>query len=220
MRKLDSKILRIQEIIGVSSMLMEASKKDVLVKKLGIKEELADELDSICGGLSVIMTKKILNWYEDLTPNNRESATELFNRRGITPAMRQSLTSIMDWIRVGLNGNLNQYRDLSFNDLVSKSKEWHDSLQLGQGAINYEEKNNIIKDLGRHVMMYGSNDKFLDMCLMTKCEYHIIANSSFSWWGSWLSNSKKTIAPKSWFGPSPNMPKNWNDIYAEEWNII
>jgi len=108
MRKLDSKILRIQEIIGVSSMLMEASKKDVLVKKLGIKEELADELDSICGGLSVIMTKKILNWYEDLTPNNRESATELFNRRGIQPAMRQSLTSIMDWIRVGLNCNLNQ----------------------------------------------------------------------------------------------------------------
>jgi hypothetical protein len=146
MRKLDSKILRIQEIIGVSSMLMEASKKDILVKKLGIKEELADELDSICGGLSVIMTKKILNWYEDLTPNNRESATELFNRRGITPAMRQSLTSIMDWIRVGLNGNLNQYRDLGFNDLVSKSKEWHDSLQLGQGAINYEEKNSIIKD--------------------------------------------------------------------------
>ena len=80
--------------------------------------------------------------------------------------------------------------------------------------------NNIIKDLGRHVMMYGSNDKFLDMCLMTKCEYHIIANSSFSWWGAWLANSKKTIAPKLWFGSSPNMPKNWNDVYSDEWEVI
>jgi hypothetical protein len=85
---------------------------------------------------------------------------------------------------------------------------------------DYGVANNIIKDLGRHVMMYGSNDKFLDMCLMTKCEYHIIANSSFSWWGSWLSNSKKTIAPKQWFGSSPNMPKNWDSIYADSWDVI
>jgi hypothetical protein len=85
---------------------------------------------------------------------------------------------------------------------------------------DYGVANNIIKDLGRHVMMYGSNDKFLDMCLMKKCEYHIIANSSFSWWGAWLANSKKTIAPKVWFGPSPNVTKNWNDIYCDEWEVI
>lgn len=85
---------------------------------------------------------------------------------------------------------------------------------------DYGAANNIIKDLGRHVMMYGSNNKFLDMCLITKCEYHIIANSSFSWWGAWLTNSKKTIAPKVWFGPSPNVTKNWNDIYCDEWEVI
>ena len=85
---------------------------------------------------------------------------------------------------------------------------------------DYGVANNIIKDLGRHVMMYGSNDKFLDVCLMKKCEYHIIANSSFSWWGAWLANSKKTIAPKVWFGPSPNVTKNWDDIYCDEWEVI
>ena len=93
-------------------------------------------------------------------------------------------------------------------------------IQIILFSDDYGVANNIIKDLGRHVMMYGSNDKFLDVCLMKKCEYHIIANSSFSWWGAWLANSKKTIAPKVWFGPSPNVTKNWNDIYCDEWEVI
>lgn len=46
-----------------------------------------------------------------------------------------------------------------------------------------------------------TNNTYVDMCLMSKCDYHIIANSSFSWWGSWLAKSKKTISPKQWFLP-------------------
>lgn len=46
-----------------------------------------------------------------------------------------------------------------------------------------------------------SNNTYIDLCLMSKCDYHIIANSTFSWWGSWLANSKKTISPKQWFLP-------------------
>lgn len=38
-----------------------------------------------------------------------------------------------------------------------------------------------------------------DLCMMTFCDYHIIANSSLSWWGAWLAKSKKTIAPIKWF---------------------
>jgi hypothetical protein len=45
-----------------------------------------------------------------------------------------------------------------------------------------------------------NNSTDFDLCLMSLCQYHIIANSSYSWWGAWLANSKKVIAPNNWFG--------------------
>ncbi|QWC95521.1 alpha-1,2-fucosyltransferase [Polynucleobacter paneuropaeus] len=42
---------------------------------------------------------------------------------------------------------------------------------------------------------------FNDMHLMSLCRHHINANSSFSWWASFLSEFDRgiTIAPKNWF---------------------
>lgn len=65
-----------------------------------------------------------------------------------------------------------------------------------------------------------TNDKFLDMCLMTLCDYHVISNSTFCWWGAYLSNSKQVIAPKKWFGPDPSAPPSWDDIYCRNWTIL
>lgn len=64
-----------------------------------------------------------------------------------------------------------------------------------------------------------SNNQYIDLCLMSLCKSHIIANSSYSWWGSYLANSQETVAPSIWFGIG-NRHLKTKDIYRSHWKII
>jgi hypothetical protein len=52
-----------------------------------------------------------------------------------------------------------------------------------------------------------------DIMLMARCKHHIIANSSFSWWGAWLCkySQKVVIAPKDYLY-TPAVPDEWVSI--------
>lgn len=58
-------------------------------------------------------------------------------------------------------------------------------------------------DLGKNAIYVEGNQKSpeVDIHLMTQCSHHVVANSSFSWWGAWLNRDpgKLVIAPKHWF---------------------
>jgi hypothetical protein len=64
-------------------------------------------------------------------------------------------------------------------------------------------------------------DSYKDMQLMSLCRHHIIANSSFSWWGAWLnpSTTKIVVAPKQWFADEAAQYQA-HDIIPESWTRL
>ena len=81
-----------------------------------------------------------------------------------------------------------------------------------------KEQNLFAED--RFLVSEGS-DSYTDLCLMTLCSDFIIANSSYSWWGAWLSKAvdKVVCAPEKWFGPA-NAHHDTSDLLPGEWTII
>jgi hypothetical protein len=62
-------------------------------------------------------------------------------------------------------------------------------------------KENLPRDI--RTVFVEHNDAFSsheDLRLMSSCQHHIIANSSFSWWGAWLNprSDKIVFAPRYW----------------------
>lgn len=76
----------------------------------------------------------------------------------------------------------------------------------------------ILKNFGqekeRFVLIEGTQEEngYLDLYLMSLCRHHILANSSFSWWGAYLNPSREkiVIVPHKWFGN-----QECRDIYME-----
>ncbi len=68
-------------------------------------------------------------------------------------------------------------------------------------------------------MFFVSNNNVRDyeeVILMSQCSHHIIANSTFSWWGAWLNPNKNkiVISPKQWLKDKTSEEL---DILPAEW---
>lgn len=81
---------------------------------------------------------------------------------------------------------------------------------VNYAKIHFECLNNVY---------FPNGDELEDLCTMSLCKNHIISNSSYSWWGAYLSDSNKVVHPNCLFdGPLlEKNPEDCKDFYCEEW---
>lgn len=82
----------------------------------------------------------------------------------------------------------------------------------------WAQKNISIEFPCHFVTQNRGSESYNDMRLMTLCRHHIIANSSFSWWGAWLNAKpeKIVVAPKKWFVNNNSV----SDLFPSDWIIL
>ena len=81
-------------------------------------------------------------------------------------------------------------------------------VEVAGGGVAFERVNYDIPD-------------WEQMLMMSCCDHHIIANSSFSWWGAYLNPNKDRIVcyPDKWFGPAlPN--HDTRDLFPGDWRRV
>ena len=85
-----------------------------------------------------------------------------------------------------------------------------------------EAKTMLQLDSDSILAMENTANPIEDLALMSRCNHHIIANSSFSWWGAWLNNKpgKIVIAPRRWFSRKYLENHDPFDILPPEWLTI
>lgn len=73
------------------------------------------------------------------------------------------------------------------------------------------------REMQIHGAIYISgNPDWMDLALMSRCDHHVCANSTFSWWGAFLSADRSPIAP--WL-PGV-LPDNFRRIFPPHWRVL
>lgn len=111
----------------------------------------------------------------------------------------------MDYYRKAIGALRGQFPDIEIF-VFSDEPDWaRQNLQFG---------------VPMHIVDANPPDKgHLDMELMRHCHHHVIANSSFSWWGAWLCEhtGQRVYAPSCWFADagvdtSDVVPARWTKL--------
>jgi hypothetical protein len=120
----------------------------------------------------------------------------------------QQTNSVCLHIRRGdyLKPDVKKYHGILPKDYYTNAVNLITEKHLDAHFFVFSDDENYAKEQYGHLINFtiiqgNSKNSWKDMALMSVCKHHIIANSSFSWWGAWLSTTRNSIkiVPKKWF---------------------
>lgn len=101
--------------------------------------------------------------------------------------------------------------------------EWIPTLHSAHPNFTFHNMSAKVSEDLRDKRDKRQNAEVFDLCCMSLCRAHIIANSTFSWWGSYLGMQRNSdlgtvvIAPATWFGTQAGwINRNTRDVYRSE----
>lgn len=106
-----------------------------------------------------------------------------------------------------------------YDDAISTMHQMHPNATFFVFSDDISFARESFKKLGR-VVFVDHNSALTaheDLRLMSACRHHILANSTFSWWGAWLNPSpdKVVLVPDPWHVSDPHpdlIPPNWRQL--------
>jgi hypothetical protein len=167
-----------------------------------IREELMNEIQPING------ISDDYRAYQDKIQST--SSTMVHIRRGdyvhLNSAAKVHGFLGLDYYRRGMNLMLDKNKDTHFF-IFSDDLDW------AKENLPYTEKMTLVYSSD------SSDNVIQELSLMTQCQNYLIANSSLSWWGAWLSKHSDAhiICPQHW---TNDLNMNWDDLIPGHWQRI
>ena len=149
---------------------------------------------------------------EYITPDLAKLEKELMESESVALHFRRTDYVTGDGARMFVSLDMSYYEEAI--SLISETIG-SDNLKIYLFSDDFDYISGITDICGIPVLPMPSRKAHEDMFLMSKCHHHVIANSTFSWWGAVMSPYRDfgiTVAPDKWYlaMPSPN-------LYLDNW---
>ena len=155
-------------------------------------------------------------WFKHIDDEIREDFTFRPEILDVAKGIKDSFTSEVVSIHIRRTDyvtNKNHVtQDMSYYDKALKLVPDNINVLIFSDEPEWCKRQPVFSD--ERFLVSEVNDPYIDLCLMTLCDYHIMANSTFSWWAAYLANSKLSVIPKIWM---PDGIQDTRDVYCKEW---